>query len=203
MASPCFSAVLALIKNQPGDNVALQTHSFIQSQATYQARIDAIENILHCADAEVGSFREVILEAWSLLRTKEVWCHGYTSEAQAMEAFATPSLERLIPYFARQRSEKCRYRQSIQERWNLAIPAVDLDRAGENYLYQMEVMTRKWSCANQALTLVTHIAIKGIQEAKEKQQHIKHHGGRGEPSNSLLKIGQLPNCWHLPTPPLS
>lgn len=65
--------MLTLIKDQPGDNMALQTYSFIQSQITHQARIDAIETILHCADAKVESLGEVVLEAWSLLKTKHIW----------------------------------------------------------------------------------------------------------------------------------
>lgn len=95
--------------------------------------------------------------------------HIYLNEAQAVEACATPSLKRLIPHFAQQRSEKCRYRQSIQERWDLAIPAVDLDRAGENCLYQMEAMSMKWISVDQALTSVTHMAVTRVQEAKGKQ----------------------------------
>ncbi|MCJ1269402.1 hypothetical protein MMC22_009294 [Lobaria immixta] len=159
--------------------MALQTHSFIQSQTTHQARIDTIKDILHYGDAEVESLGEVILEAWSLLKTKEIWRHGYASEAQAVEACANPSLERLIAHFSLQHNEKHRYRRSIQQHWNLAIPAVDLDQVGENCLYQMEAMARKWGCVHSALTLVTHMAIERIQEAKRKQQRTQHHGGRG------------------------
>lgn len=96
-----------------------------------------------------------------------------------MEAGATPSLTRLLSHFAQQRSEKHRYRQNIQARWNQAIPAVELERAGENCLYQMEAMAKKWISADEALTLVAHMAITRIQEAKYKQQHNQHSGGRG------------------------
>ena len=154
---------------------------------TDQARLNTIEDILRCVDLEVESLGEVLVEAWSLLKTERFWCHGYTSEADAVKAWSNPSLQRLLRHFSVQRSDKCKYRQSIQIHWNLAIPAIYLNKVGENCLHQIEIMAKKWSNPQDALTLVTYMAIKQKKDTKNKQQYTQHHGGRGVAKQLITK----------------
>ncbi|MCJ1260754.1 hypothetical protein MMC22_000616 [Lobaria immixta] len=113
--------------------------------------------------------------------------HAGLAPRDPRPAWSNTSLQRLLSHFSVQRSDKCKYRQSIQIHWNLAIPAIYLNKVDENYLHQIEIMAKKWSNPQDALTLVTHMAIKRKEDTKNKQQYTQHHGGRGVAKQLIIK----------------
>ncbi|MCJ1412158.1 hypothetical protein MMC19_006250 [Ptychographa xylographoides] len=141
------------------------TNNWIVNQGSPEQQLQGIRGLFAAIGDASDVSNEIVLEAWNVLTAGELWKVEYATKAEAIAAIDTPLLRDLRNNATKGRRRKGKYIETITKNWADTTPAWVIDTLGENCLYSLASISKRYS-VKEAMDAVVQITMIRLREVK-------------------------------------